>query len=127
MNINETIHADSVDNLDRSSSLSIREAILGSLKSKDIDGHGLIHSSDFYSTVGDLGFPKGCKVLQDILINCQIDNNGIIDFSNLEEELRNERIVHNSELSNMNVEKKGATSSGSKAGITIYLFNTKHL
>jgi hypothetical protein len=113
----ETIHADSVDNLNRSASLSIREAILGALKSKDIDGQGLIHSSDFYSTVGDLGFPKGCKVLQDILINCRIDKNGIINFSNLEQELRNERIIHNNELANGVVEKKSLTSTGTKSGI----------
>lgn len=120
MNINQTVHADSVDNLNRSASLSIREAILGALKSKDIDGHGLIHSSDFYSTVGDLGFPKGCRVLQDILINCRIDNSGIIDFSNLEQEFKNERIVHNNELASAIVEKKTLTSTGAKAG-NIYI------
>jgi len=115
MNINETIHAESVDNLPRSSSLSIREAIFGALKSKDINGIGLIHSSDFYSTVNDLGFPKGCKVLQDILINCKIDKSGNIDFTGLEEELKNERFLHNSELSKIVPEKKVVTSTGSKA------------
>lgn len=118
MNINDTIHA-GADNLDRSSSLSLREAILGALLSKDIDGKGLIHSSDFYSTLGDLGFPKGCKVVQDILINCKIDNNGIINFTDLKEELKNERIIHNSSLANAYVEKKASTSTGSKAGISI--------
>ena len=35
--------------------LAIRETILGVLKAKDIEGRGILHTSDFKSAITDLG------------------------------------------------------------------------
>ena len=67
------------------------ELILGVLRSKDASGRGVIHSSDFQRAVGDLGFPLGAPVIQDMLVHCKLDQMGNIDFSPLERELQSRR------------------------------------
>lgn len=77
------------------SSLAVRETLLGVLQSRDIEGKGVIHSSDFRSCCTDLGFPMGSPTVQDVLIFCTINEDGFIDFSRLKEELRMERHLYN--------------------------------
>jgi hypothetical protein len=90
--------------------LPIRETILGIIKSKDKSGAYVIHSSDFRNAVLDLGFSMGSAIIENILIYCKIDNNGNLDYSNLERELIRERRILNS--SNKPEQKIVSTSQG---------------
>jgi calcyphosin len=81
------------------SELVIRETILGILKSKDVTGKNVIHSSDFRSTISDLGFSMGSSTVENILVHCRLDAKGNLDFSDLERELIRERRVTNSSKS----------------------------
>ena len=79
-----------------SSSLALKETILGVLQSKDRSGRGVIHTSDFKSALTDLGFPMGSEVVEDILVSCIVDVNGNLDFSGFATELIRQRHVMNS-------------------------------
>lgn len=82
---------------DRAADLGIREMILGVLQSKDKSGKNIIHSSDFRTTITDLGFSMGSSIVENILIYCKLDESGNIDFSNLESQLVRERKLVNSQ------------------------------
>lgn len=71
--------------------LALKEMILGVLKSKDFNNNYTIHSSDFRSTLTDLGFPMGSSIVEHILVFCRIDGNGFLNFLELEKELKRER------------------------------------
>ena len=77
------------------SSLALRETILGVLKARDLDGSGIIHTSDFKAALLEFSLPMGSQEVEDILIHCKISMDGSIDFSKLEKELRLERQVYN--------------------------------
>lgn len=79
-----------------SSSLQLREMLLGVLKARDIDNRGVIHTSDFKAALNDLGLLMGSQEVEDILIHCRIGMDGSIDFKKLESELKLERQVYNS-------------------------------
>lgn len=91
--------------------LLIRETILGVIKAKDLDGTGIIHTSDFKAAVNDLGFSFGSKVVEDMLVHCKIDNNGNINYQQLERELLRERRVVNTQSDKNN--SKPISSSAS--------------
>eukprot|EP01031_Cornospumella_fuschlensis_P033981 gene33981-41123_t len=76
-------------------SLGLREMILGVLKSKVVGGRSLIHSSDFRSTITELGFAMGSPIIEDILVHCKLDSQGNLDFAELERQLARERKVFN--------------------------------
>ena len=78
------------------SSLQVREMLLGVLKARDIDSKGVIHTSDFKAALNDLGLLMGSQEVEDILIHCRIGMDGSIDFNKLESELKLERQVYNS-------------------------------
>ena len=77
------------------SSLALRETILGVLKARDLDGSGVIHTSDFKAALLEFSLPMGSQEVEDILIHCKISMDGSIDFTKLENELRLERQVYN--------------------------------
>ena len=91
--------------------LSLKESILGVLKSRDYEGKGVIHSSDFRMALSDLGFEMGSKVVEDILVLCRVDAKGNLDFSTLESELIRERRVLNSTA---RIVKPPPTSAGAQ-------------
>ena len=43
-----------------------------------------MHSSDFRNTIVDLGFPFGSPVVENILVHCNLDTAGNINFQGLE-------------------------------------------
>lgn len=98
--------------LSPASELAVRESILGVLCAKDLEGDGIIHSSDFRSAVADLGFPFGSSVVESCLVHCRLDQSGYIDFNQLKVELAKERKVFNDKVQ----EKKPqvVTSSGTR-------------
>lgn len=69
------------------SDLSIRETILGVIKSRDLNNEGVIHTSDFRSAVADLGFAFGDPLIENILVHCVVNSDGFVDFNGLEREL----------------------------------------
>lgn len=75
--------------------ISIRETILGVLKAKDFSNKGYIHSSDFRTSLSDLGYPFGSSVVEDILISCVVDAKGNINYTTLERDLVRERNLMN--------------------------------
>ena len=91
--------------------LSIKETILGVLKARDLEGNGVIHSSDFRMALSDLGFEMGSRVVEDILVLCKVDSQGNLDFSTLEHELIRARRVLNSTAP---PEKPPPTSKGAQ-------------
>lgn len=78
-----------------SSSLAVRETILGVLEARCLNGsdnNRVIHSSDFRAAVSDLGFHMGSQPVADILVHCRVNpEDGNIDFSELYNELARER------------------------------------
>lgn len=93
-----------------SSELAVREMILGVLKSKDVSGRNVIHSSDFRTAITDLGYPMGSSVVENILVHCKLDAIGNLDFSELERELVRQRRVL--QANKKPEHKVAATSSG---------------
>lgn len=93
------------------SDLALRETILGILKSKDSKGNNKIHSSDFRVAITDLGFPMGSPVVENILVYCKLENDGMLDFSELERELVHERRISNAQKKPVELSAP-ATSSG---------------
>jgi Ca2+-binding EF-hand superfamily protein len=77
--------------VDPGADLSVRETILGMMKTRDALGTGKIHTSDFRSLTNDLGYPLGHRVVENILVHCVISSEGLIDFSGVERELARER------------------------------------
>ena len=71
--------------------LSIKESLLGLLQSRDIDGSGIIHSSDFKACIDDLELKMGDPIVQSLLVYCTIDTKGSINFGNLGRALQTER------------------------------------
>ena len=69
------------------SDLSIRETILGILKSKDALKEGKIHTSDFRTTVLDLGYHFGHPTIENILVHCVISSDGFVSYAGLEKQL----------------------------------------
>jgi Ca2+-binding EF-hand superfamily protein len=78
---------------DRLSELAVKESILGLMKNKDLNSKGVIHSSDFRSVIDDYGLEMGNKLIQNILVNCNIDTKGNINYSSLEKALSDERNI----------------------------------
>ena len=81
--------------MDPAADLSVRETILGMMKTRDATGTGRIHTSDFKQMANDLGYPLGHSVIENILVHCVINNEGLIDFSGVERELARERRLLN--------------------------------
>lgn len=79
------------------SDLSIREAVLGVLRTKDENDTRVIHTSDFRNAISELGLSFASKTVQNVLVHCKMDNEGNINFSNLEAELARERSLFNVE------------------------------
>ena len=79
------------------SDLSIREAVLGVLRTKDKKDSRNIHTSDFRNAISELGLSFASKTVQNVLVHCKMDSEGNIDFSNLEAELARERSLSNVE------------------------------
>lgn len=77
--------------MDPAAELSIRETILGMMKTRDVLGVGKIHTSDFRAMANDLGYPLGHQVIENILVHCVINSEGLIDFSGIEREFARER------------------------------------
>ena len=73
--------------------LSMRELILGKLRSLDYEGTGKVHTSDFQHAVGQLGLRYSDDSVSDILVQCDINNDGYIDFSNMVNWLATERTI----------------------------------
>lgn len=74
-----------------------------------------MHSSDFRNTIVDLGFPFGSPVVENILVHCNLDTAGNINFQGLERELARERHLYNANQSHANKTKALETSSGAVA------------
>lgn len=77
--------------IDPAADLSVRETILGMMKTRDALGTGKIHTSDFRAMANDLGYPLGHRVIENILVHCVINTEGFIDFTGVERELARER------------------------------------
>ena len=77
--------------MSEASDLALREMILGVLKSKVETGECTIHASDFRAAITDLGLSMGSATVGNVLVNCQQNSSGNIDFSNFERQLIHER------------------------------------
>lgn len=75
------------------SELSVKESILGLMKTRDHDGDGFIHSSDFRSVIDEVGMDMGNKLVQNILVKCGIDTKGNINYTTLARALSDERSI----------------------------------
>ena len=75
------------------SELSVKESILGLMKTRDHDRDGFIHSSDFRSVIDEVGMEMGNKLVQNMLVKCGIDTKGNINYTTLERALSEERSI----------------------------------
>ena len=73
--------------------LSMRELILGKLRGLDYEGTGKVHTSDFQHAVEQLGLRYSDDSVSDILTQCDITNDGFVDFSNMVNWLATERSI----------------------------------
>eukprot|EP01039_Chlorochromonas_danica_P000409 gene409-442_t len=94
-----------------STELGTREMILGILKTKDKTHRNIIHSSDFRTTLEDLGFSMGSSIVEDLLIYCKLDNDGYLDFSELERNLIRERKMANASAANRTIAPPSSAGS----------------
>ena len=58
------------------SDLSIREAVLGVLRTKDEMDSRIIHTSGFRNAISELGLSFASKTVQNVLVHCKMDNEG---------------------------------------------------
>ena len=65
----------------------------GLMKSRDVTNEGYIHTSDFRAVINEYGFEMGNKLIQSILVKCNIDTQGNIKYSPLEKALNDERNI----------------------------------
>ena len=63
------------------------------MKSRDVTNKGHIHTSDFRGVITEYGFEMGNKLIQSILVKCNIDTQGNIKYSPLEKALNDERNI----------------------------------
>jgi len=79
--------------------LAIKEMLLGTMRSKDLNGAGILHASDFRTAVAQLGMPMGHAVVEEVLMHCKVSaDDGTIDFSELAAELAVQRKTLNDQI-----------------------------
>ena len=79
------------------------------MRARDVDRSGIIHSSDFKSAIREYGLDMGNKLVQNILVHCNIDIQGNINYLTLSKALDDERTIL---LSSGDTSPKHASSQG---------------
>ncbi|GMH53862.1 hypothetical protein TrRE_jg1605, partial [Triparma retinervis] len=95
-----------------SSTLVLRETLLGALKARlENDRLLMIHASDFHTAVEQLGLSFGSRDVDDIMVLCKIGEDGYIDFTGFDQHCKDARSLAKTAITKK--PKRGQSSSSS--------------